>query len=199
MLVCRVVCRGVSPVLFSRVPREFKIQRNKHLEKGPLYTPGDFASVHLYRDERGVISLPTLLLRRYLQLGARARLKNGGAGEWVVTGGSKAWRQKFERSFSLHGDFVPLVDPGTYRQVTWKIYHGQFTAPDGSLVEFIRPQVDHWLFSVLVAPHAITIDELQIIFEKTGRMIGLGWQPRNTSSFGRFNIMSTEQTELNVA
>lgn len=203
MLICRVECVGVSPLLFNRMPQEFTIRRRPHT----TFSEGDVASVQLYRDDRGTISLPTFILRRDLQRGARTRIKVGDGVKKVVSDGrgkrGRARRESFERAITFNSEMVALRDPTTGGPVSWKVYRAHFLGREGEPIDVIRPQIDQWSFSVLISvepPHqAERAERLHEVFQKTGDLRGLGWQPREEHVFGRFRVVAFQTTNADVA
>ncbi len=183
MLMQRIVCLGISPLLFKRMSQEFKMRENKS-ETTPRLTGGDIASAHLYRDGEGRVVLPTPMLKTRLLAAC-----NGNRD-----------RQSFVEQFTIQEDYIPLIDPKNNQAATWKVYRSSIIEEDKPSLEIIRPQIDRWSFSTLINVHTIDIQtakhRLQAVFEKAGTRVRLGWQPVKEETYGQFTVYSIEQEEV---
>ncbi len=172
----RIVCLGTSPLLFRRMPQDFRIKECSSV----ALSKGDIASLHLYRNHEGRIVLPAVMLKNRLIA--------------ELSGGRTA-KEAFQRDFIMEQD-VPLRDPRTNQDVSWKVDELPIPDQGRATVPAIRPRIDSWGFSVDIIFQGANADfgkrDLQKAFEKTGSNVGLGWHPPGNSTYGRFRMHSIE-------
>ncbi len=154
----------------------------------------DIAAGKLYKDENGVLVMPTANM--LAALNHAGKLVDFDGKRKMATGGS-SWIPSF---LSFEDEFCPLQIEGVAAspepKVHWTADQRRGVIPTGGVaVAIVRPKFKVWevpvsvIFDPTGLPTQPTIDTIRTLFELAGRTSGLGsFRPEKSGPFGKFIV-----------